>query len=445
MAAIVLFRDDLRVDDNPAFIKALESDLVIPIFVYEPEFYGSANKVYLYNALNSLDEKLFGKLNYFHGSEGELFDFIKSLQESYSIDSVFWNRRYHNRQIEKDKALKKKLTESGFECESFKGTLFKEPWQIKKSDGSCFKVFTPFFKAWLQSSINDDFKPEKAEFSSDQIKKICGNLDELNLLPKNKWHEKFSFNYSIDGAIECFESFLNRIDSYKDKRDFPSINATSGLSPYFRFGQISLKTIFNSLNFQDNNHLKFISEIAWREFAYHVFFHFPYIESENYNASFNQFPWVDNDFFLKSWQKGEVGIPMVDAGMKELWQTGTMHNRVRMITASFLIKNLLIDWRKGKAWFDDCLFDADFAVNSFSWQWVAGSGFDAAPYFRVFNPILQGKKFDSQAVYIKKFLPELEKLEAKDIFSDEVTGYIRPIVSLSESRKEALSAWESIR
>ncbi|MEI6730766.1 MAG: deoxyribodipyrimidine photo-lyase, partial [Pseudomonadota bacterium] len=334
-----------------------------------------------------------------------------------------------------------------------------EPWETLKSDGSQYKVFTPFFKNSYMGSKQPRLplaKPEKIELVNDLN---SDSLEQLELLPKINWASKLAANLQSGekaGQLRLNQFLDSGIGSYKIGRDFPSQASVSRLSPYLHFGEISPNQAWYAakMKTEDGNSERFCSELGWREFSYSLLYHFPELPDKNWQAKFDNFPWRYDKELLEKWQKGQTGFPIIDAGMRELWQTGYMHNRVRMIVASFLVKNLLIDWRYGAKWFWDCLFDADLAANSASWQWVAGCGADAAPYFRIFNPITQGEKFDSQGQSTRSFVPELAKLPDKYLFapwqaSDEILSragvilgknYPKPIVDLKESRERALQS-----
>lgn len=472
--AIFWFRQDLRLSDNPALSKACTSKNVLPIYVFDdniPKKYqmGAASKVWLHHSLQELDKSLENKLNIYKGNPQEI---ILKLIKEYNVDLVCWNRCYEPNRISDDKKLKSEIKNLGIECQSFNGSLLWEPWEVLKNDNTPYKVFTPFYK---NGCLKSD-KPRKVikkpildNILKDKNNKIT--INDLKLLPSKKengWEESIISEWNVGeaSAYNKFKYFLgNKINEYKKGRDFPSFNLISRLSPHLHFGEISPHQIWHAVQnkldeniIDTNNSENFLSEIGWREFSYYLLFHFNKLPSKNFQEKFDNFPWGNNKSFLKAWQKGQTGYPIVDAGMRELWQTGFMHNRVRMIVASFLIKNLLVDWRLGAEWFWDCLFDADLASNSASWQWVAGSGADAAPYFRIFNPILQGEKFDKTGEYTRKYVPELKNLPDKYLFNpfdapDEVLkkaniklgkDYPMPIIDLKKSRDFALEAYKNI-
>ena len=357
------------------------------------------------------------------------------------------------------------LKENNINVKTFNGSLLWEPWEILKDDNTPYKVFSPFYRKGCLVKHNG---PRGIVNSENVIfcKKLDspGDIDSLNLLPKHEWKDKFK-NYWNIGEKAAMTKYIhfrdNGLTGYKEGRNFPTQDNVSILSPHLHFGEISPHQIWH-----DNKDLcpekdvaHFHSELGWREFSYYLIYHFPFMCTENLNKRFDKFPWSTNKAYLSAWKKGNTGYPIVDAGMRQLWETGYMHNRVRMVVASFLVKNLLIDWRKGLEWFNDCLCDADLANNTASWQWTAGSGADAAPYFRIFNPILQGKKFDPDGTYTKKYVPELENMPTKYLFApweaddslfkeagiEYGKDYPKPIVSIEESRDIALKAYNQIK
>tara|TARA_B100000427_G_scaffold289303_1_gene264919 strand:- start:154 stop:1098 length:945 start_codon:yes stop_codon:yes gene_type:complete len=314
-------------------------------------------------------------------------------------------------------------------------------------------VFSPFYKkgyfqlAAPRKPVNT---PKNISFS----KVENTSIDNLNLLSNYRWFDKFNglWDISESSALKIFESFIkNSIYDYKKGRDYPAIHKNSKLSPYIRFGMISVNRMWYMLEQlkPDNNIEHYKSEIGWREFSYYLLYHFPHIENNNLQTKFDQFKWENSKEKFEAWKNGQTGFPIVDAGMRELWQTGFMHNRIRMVVASFLVKNLLIDWRLGENWFWDCLVDADYASNIAGWQWVAGTGADAAPYFRIFNPILQGNKFDPKGEYTKKYIPELKNISIKNLQTPYDEGlkinYPNPIIDYKLSRNRALERYALIK
>ncbi len=464
--SIVWFRQDLRIKDNPALLAATEVGEIIPVYILDEEnaqeySMGGASKWWLHESLKSLNKSLDGKLNFYKGDARKI---IKDLCEKNQISHVFWNRCYEPWRISRDSSIKSDIESMNIEVKSFNASLLWEPWTIKKDDGTPYKVFTPFYrKGCLNSQPPREplGTPKNFRFTDNQLE--SSSLDDLNLIPEIDWYKQMEPFWEIgeEGALNCFNEFLdNGISNYKDGRNFPAKRFISRLSPYLHFGEISVNYIWHEIRNgpEDRNIDHFCSELGWREFSYSQLFTNPDLPVKNLQSKFDNFPWVDNDHLLKAWQKGLTGIPMVDAGMRELWQTGYMHNRVRMVVGSFLVKNLLLDWRHGERWFWDTLVDADLANNSASWQWVAGCGADAAPYFRIFNCVTQGEKFDPDGDYIRHYIPELKNLNNKYLYSPWTApsdvlsqagiqlgkDYPNPIVDLSESRNIALDAFKSI-
>ena len=346
-----------------------------------------------------------------------------------------------------------------------------EPWEVLKNDGTPYRVFTPYYRRGCLSAKEPRVPkntPNKIDYY--ELKKIISiDISDLNLLPEHNWKDKIIKNWKIgeDAAQERLEEFVdNELDGYKDGRNFPNRKNVSRLSPHLHWGEISPNTIWhrvwslqqlNTNKFQDTD--TFLSEMGWREFSYYLLFYFPELPRKNLQKKFDKFSWDNNTSFLKAWKSGQTGYPIIDAGMRELWSTGYMHNRLRMIVGSFLVKNLLLHWHEGEKWFWDCLVDADLASNSAGWQWIAGCGADAAPYFRIFNPITQGLKFDPDGHYIRKYVPEISQLPNKYLFnpweapSDVLKEaninlgetYPKPIVDIKISREKALSAFAKLK
>jgi deoxyribodipyrimidine photo-lyase len=453
---IIWLRNDLRLSDNGALNHARKGDSEI-LFLYifdEIAAVGGASKWFLYKVLKSFKEDIKQK----HNADlliksGNPKEIIENIVKKYNINSISWNRVYEPKAVKRDTEIKKYFKQMNLEVETFNSSLLFEPAKIKNLSGSYFKVFTPFWKNCL-TQINNIDEPYKAPKSLGLIKleKNEGlNLNDLNLLPQSpNWAKKWDDLYKVSEkeAHNLAEEFMNnRMLNYKEGRDFPAKGNTSFLSPYLHFGLISPKQIyFKSMAFSGNvglNH--FLSEIGWREFSYYLLYYFPEMPQNNFKSKFDSFPWDNNKANLEKWQKGTTGFPLIDAGMRQLWQTGWMHNRVRMVVASFLTKNLLIDWRIGAKWFWDCLVDADLAANSASWQWVAGSGADAAPYFRIFNPITQSQKFDEKGEYIRRWVPEISHLSDKEVHCPIIRGdYPEAMIDLKLSRNKALLVYKNI-
>ena len=462
---IFWFRQDLRIMDNPGLYHACLDGKVTPIYILDNtnnhQQLGGASKVWLYESLKKLNEKLKNKMLFFSGDPEEI---IKDIIIKHKPKEFYWNRMYDQWSIGRDKKIKSLLLKNNINVNTYNASMLVEPWKSLKDDDTPYKVFTPFYrKTYLSNEF--DIKLYKSP-NLDNLIELNNSkflLDSLNLMTDHKWVQKLLKQWSIgeEEAHKKLKKFLKtKAENYKEGRNYPAHNKVSFLSPHIHFGEISPKYIWieTSKNTMNNDLAHFLSELGWREFSYYLLYHFPNLPNENLQKKFNRFPWNNNKKLLNLWKKGLTGYPIVDAGMRELYQTGYMNNRVRMIVASFLVKNLLIHWNEGQKWFWECLFDADLANNSASWQWVAGSGADAAPYFRIFNPVLQAKKFDPDGKYIKKFVPELKNLENKYLFApwevdDKIlksrniilgSNYPKPIVDLKESRNIALKAFETL-
>lgn len=462
--SIIWFRRDLRVEDNPALVAGCKNGTVLPIYIFDEEEAGSwrageAQHYWILKALENLNEDLNGTLNLYCGKIDQVFS---DLFARFDIKAVYWNRCYEPWRIKRDTELKETLLEKGAIVKSFNGSLLWEPWKVKKADGTPYKVFTPFYrKGCLNASAPR--KPERSPETIEAIRDEKSENDKIlrSLLDKKPDWAKALLKEWGKSSAELLTKFLHeKLSDYAAGRDYPELEMTSRLSPHLAVGQISAHQIWHSVQAlePDEQTAKFCTELGWREFSYSLLYHFPELPERNFQSKFDPFPWKENNEHLKLWKKGQTGIPLVDAGMRELWQTGYMHNRVRMVVASFLVKNLMIDWREGAKWFWDTLIDADLASNSASWQWVAGSGADAAPYFRIFNPVSQSRKFDAAGTYIRRYVPEIKTLPDKYLHApweapDDVLkeagislpeDYPMPIVDLKESRAAALDAFRKL-
>ena len=466
---IMWFRQDLRLSDNPALLNAIQQGRVLPVFILDEGndwSIGGASRWWLHHSLLALNESLQGNLWILRGDAAEL---LPQLAREHSASHAFWNRCYEPSIIRRDSLIKEQLTADGITATSSNGSLIWEPWENLKQDGTPYKIFTPFYKYAIANNPPAPPCPA-ANANFDTVKCLQGKnrIDDLNLLPEINWYEQIASQWQPGelGARQRLQNFTeNGLYDYRDGRDYPAKRSVSMLSPHLHFGEISPReaaSVVKQAGDIDSNEEQaahFIRELAWREFSYYTLYHFPHICQQNMKSQFDRFPWVKDQKSLCLWQQGQTGFPLVDAGMRELWQTGTMHNRVRMIVGSFLVKNLMIHWLEGARWFWDCLLDADLANNSCSWQWVAGSGADAAPYFRIFNPVTQSTKFDPEGSYIRKYVPELNGLSNKAIHDPssaaaselEKAGvilgehYPRAIVDLKESRVRALDAYKALR
>lgn len=450
--AVVWFRRDLRLSDNPALEAAAKLGAeIIPLFIWAPEEEdpwapGEASRWWTYQSLRSLESDLKKRGLKLIIRRGDSLGSLKKLISESQSQFVFWNRLYEPALRARDEKVKLELKSMGLEVRSFNSSLLFEPWSLETGAGKPFQVFTPFYNACLKKSVEEPrARPELNLPSTIPLK--SESLDSLDLIPKIKWHQKLSDHWAPGEAhaIKEFQSFLNiGVGTYKQDRDLPSISGTSRLSPRLHFGEIGPRQVWKLTQ----DHLAslksssqkvsadfFLRELVWREFAHHVLYHFPETPQRPLRQSFERFPWVYELKVLRAWQRGETGIPIVDAGMRELWRTGWMHNRVRMIVGSFLTKHLLHSWTEGAKWFWDTLVDANLANNTLGWQWISGCGADAAPYFRIFNPSLQAEKFDPQGHYIQRWLPELKN----------GGKYPAPIIDLKTGRERALEAFKSIQ
>lgn len=438
--SLVWLRDDLRLADNPALRAAVDrGEPIAVLFVLDEESpgvrpLGGAARWWLHHSLSSLRDRLTGiggRLILRRGAAGAV---VSQVAGDLSAGAVFWNRRYGGAEREVDAALKAQLRADGLEVTSFAGSLLHEPWTVTTGSGTHFSVFTPFWRACLALPTPRRPLPAPRELDGAKTTAASDDLDEWNLLPtRPDWAAglRETWEPGEPAARARLRAFLREdLPTYDAARDEPSAGATSLLSPCLRWGELSPFTVWHEAVEVDGA-AGFLSELGWREFAWHTLFHFPDLATRNLRREFDAFPWPRlQPSHLEAWQRGNTGIPLVDAGMRELWHTGFMHNRVRMVTASFLVKNLLIDWRRGEEWFWDTLVDADGANNAFNWQWVAGSGADAAPYFRIFNPELQAKKFDPQGLYVGQW----------------ATGApTEPLVDLGETRRAALAAYDVVK
>lgn len=465
---IVRFRQDLRIQDNPALYEAAKKGTVLPLYIWDEKAAGewasgAASRVWIHHALKSLNESLDGNLVIM---KGDTLDILKELIERVNAKGLYQNRCYEPWRIALDKKIKQEFTDI---YESFNGSLLWQPWEIKNQTGDPYKVFTPFFR---KGCLNAPAPRQPIGASENlELRTAYKDLDieGLNLLPSIKWDQGLTAYWDIseNGAHAQLNTFLESgLDGYKDGRNFPAKENISRLSPYLHHGLLSPNQIWYASDTAgkaqklDKDLSHFHSELGWREFSYSLLYHFPQLPSEPLQEKFKAFPWSDKQSEkLEAWQKGQTGFPIVDAAMRELYATGYMHNRTRMIVGSFLVKNMLLHWHHGEKWFWDTLFDADLANNSARWQWIAGCGADAAPYFRIFNPMLQSEKHDAEGDYIRKWVPEIAKLSNKDIHTpwqateealknaDIKLGetYPKPILDHHVTRDRALHAYSQIK
>ncbi len=462
---IVWFRQDLRLNDNPALESALSGDNTITAIFIDDENCGrqagTMARWWRDRSLAALDASLQKRGNRLIYRRGKATEVLRKLAEEVQASTVYWNRQYEADIVARDTDIKAELKAAGYEAESFNGSLLFEPWEVtSKSTGGPFKVFTPFWRACRALGLERGLFDAPQHIPSPDTNISSEPLPQTDALPHMDRLDDWQPGES--GATRALEVFLTQnISGYGERRNLPAEPATSRLSPHLRWGEISpariaAETLAAKINQEDGD--KFLSEIGWREFSYQLLYHNPDLPETCLQEKFEAFPWRESAEDLEAWKRGETGYPIVDAGMRELRRTGYMHNRVRMIAASFLIKHLLIDWREGEKWFWECLVDADPANNSASWQWVAGCGADAAPYFRIFNPILQGPKFDGDGIYTKAYVPELKSLSGKTLFSPWTAKgdmldsgnialgqtYPNPIVNHEAARARALESFKSL-
>jgi deoxyribodipyrimidine photo-lyase len=476
MTTLVWFRQDLRLADNPALAAAQAAGgPVIPVYVHAPAAEaawapGGASRWWLHHSLASLDADLAGAGSRLIVRAGDdCLDELRALARASGAQRIVWNRRYEPHAILRDREIKSALRADGLAVESYNSALLREPWEVETQNGDAFQVFTPFWRRCL--ALGDPPAPQPAphRLPAPPTWPRALALEELNLLPRIAWAGGLAAAWTPGraGALEQLARFLeDGFADYTAKRNRPDLAGTSRLSPHLHYGEIGPREIWQATRQcalarglgETWRQSQFASELGWREFAYHLLFHFPHTPETPLRAKYAAFPWRTNPGALVAWQRGLTGYPIVDAGMRELWQTGWMHNRVRMIVASFLVKDLLLSWQEGARWFWDTLVDADLASNTLGWQWAAGCGADAAPYFRIFNPMLQGAKFDPDGDYVRRWVPELARLPpdvihapwnaTKDVLGESEVrlgaNYPNRLVEHESARRAALEALASL-
>lgn len=476
---IVWFRQDLRLADNPALRAALDRDgPIIPVYIHAPDEEdrwspGGASQWWLHHSLTALAGSLSDISSRLIVRRGPSFETLRELAEAVSADAIVWNRRYEPAAIERDKRIKSALCDSGLAVTSHNAALLFEPWNVATKQGDPYKVFTPFWKA--TQTLDEPPRPRDApapgSLQPPHVWPDSLDIGTLELLPKIDWAGglRDTWTPGEKGAAQQLQWFLDEaMRNYKDQRDHPSMLGTSRLSPHLHHGEIGPRQIWHATRDRlkaganeliRQNAWSYLRQIGWREFAHHLLYHFPKTPEQALYDKYRTFPWRTSRSELEAWQRGRTGYPIVDAGMRQLWRTGWMHNRVRMIVGSFLVKDLLLPWQDGAAWFWDTLVDADLASNTLGWQWIAGCGADAAPYFRVFNPVLQSEKFDPKGAYLRQYLPELAALPDKWIHQPwrapedalQAAGvklgehYPGPIVDHQQARDRALAALEETK
>ncbi|HSG69614.1 MAG TPA: deoxyribodipyrimidine photo-lyase [Planctomycetaceae bacterium] len=465
-ATIVWFRRDLRLDDQPALQAAIDrGQPIVPVFLWSPEVEapwqpGAASRSWLHHSLESLSNQLRTRGSRLILRQGCSQTLLDDLIKETGASAVYWNRLYDPTPRQRDEQVAGHLKKTGIDVRTFNGSLLLEPWDISTKQHNPYQVFTPFWNTALSTlRIPNEWTCPARINTPHRIQDLQSEpLASLKLLPRLGWDTGFynCWTPGVPGAEAQLERFLETaLSAYSDGRDRPDRTGTSRLSPHLHFGEISVWKIWRTITqrvSQAANSRKssefFLRELGWREFAHHLLHHFPETTHRPLRENFENFPWESDERLLGKWQRGETGYPIVDAGMRELWQTGWMHNRVRMIAASFLTKDLRISWQQGAAWFWETLVDADLANNTLGWQWTAGCGADAAPYFRVFNPTTQSRKFDPAGEYIRRYIPELRHLPIKSLHEPgraDASGYPPPMVEHREARELALAAFESIQ
>jgi deoxyribodipyrimidine photo-lyase len=477
MTTLVWFRSDLRLADNPALCAAVAAGApVVPVYIHAPVEEGrwqpgGASRWWLHHSLTQLRQSLAarGAVLCIRASDDSLAG-LKILVRECAATRVVWNRRYEPAVQARDEIIKRTLREQGIEADSYASALLHEPWSIRTRSGGPYQVFTPFWRHCKSLADPPVPLPAPTELRVPAAWPVSQTIESLALLPALDWPSGLAAAWTPGEheALRRLERFTDRaVEDYSSRRDEPGTSGTSRLSPHLHFGEIGPRQIWHAVrraaqargrhfSWRDS---QFLTEVGWREFAYHLLYHFPHTPEQPLRANFARFPWQSSRVLLRAWQRGATGYPIVDAGMRELWRTGWMHNRVRMITASFLVKDLLLPWSEGARWFWDTLVDADLASNTLGWQWVAGCGADAAPFFRVFNPVTQGTRFDAAATYVRRWVPELAALPdhwihepwaapAPVLHSAGITlgvDYPRPLVDHDSARQRALRALAAIR
>jgi deoxyribodipyrimidine photo-lyase len=464
---LLWLRADLRIRDNPALAAAAHADRpVIPLFIHAPEEEGAwppgaASNWWLFHALAELREELEAVGLPLVVRRGPSLAAIETLAKAFDVRRIYWSRRHEPAARKRDAALEQSLRKAGLEVRTFNSALLFEPDAVSNRSGKPFRVFTPFWKHVRTLPVSAPVPVATHKLAGPARKPESVPLEDLGLLPETGWDAEFYTQWkpSLEDAADTLESFASRgVVRYRKQRDLPGVEGTSRLSPYLHFGQLGPREVWHAVHeagaAETGGGYTFLSELAWREFAYHLLYHFPHTPEQALNEAYRDFPWQPETAYLRAWQRGQTGYPIVDAGMRQLWRTGWMHNRVRMITASFLVKHLLQPWQEGARWFWDTLLDADLASNTMGWQWTAGCGADAAPYFRIFNPMLQGAKFDPGGDYVRQYVPELaglpdrhihEPWEAPATVLDEAgvrlgDNYPQPVIGHREGRQRALDA-----
>ena len=471
------FRQDLRLSDNPALFDAVQAGHIIPLYILDDDNagdhkLGGASRVWLHHSLNALNDSLGGGLWVRYGDAQFV---LNDIINTYNVSAVYYNRCYEPWRVKRDIQIKQSLKSRGVGVYSYNGSLLWEPWDISKPDGTPYKVFTPFYRrGCLNAQPPREPLPRPNDlqlFDVVDCGSVRGCINDLQLLPKShRWDIDMMSHHKVGElfAQSKYDDFLEHgLNGYSGGRDIPSSGHASGLSVHLQFGEISPNQIWYSVRnapmmygkIELEKHVdKFCTQLGWRDFCHAMLYYNPDMVSKNYQRKFDAYPWGWDDDIIDVWKRGMTGIPLVDAGMRELWQTGHMQNRIRMVVASFLVKNLGQHWRSGEQWFWNTLLDASMGNNIAGWQWVAGCGADAAPYFRIFSPVSQGQRFDADGAYTRKWVPELSHMPDKYLFNpwdapdDVLSGagvvlgdtYPNPMVDLKHSREKALKYYKKL-
>ena len=461
--AIVWFRRDLRLTDNPALRAALAAGAVLPVYIHDPAGEGAwapgaASRWWLHHSLAALESALAGLGSRLVIRRGDSLEHLLAIARESGAVAVHWNRLYEPAAVARDTRIKAALREQGFAAESHAAALLHEPSVLKTGGGEPYRVFTPFWKRFQQEVQPAPPVPAPRTLAAPAPSPQGLPLLSLELLPPLGWAARFPefWQPGEAGALRQLRAFIRRaLASYKSGRDYPAGTGVSYLSPHLHFGEISPRQVWHAVQGAAHGPAAmgaeaYLRELGWREFAHHVLFNFPHTPDAPMYSKYTAFPWRrDHERLLRAWQRGATGYPIVDAGMRELWATGWMHNRVRMVAASLLVKNLRVPWLEGARWFWDTLVDADLANNTMGWQWSAGCGADAAPYFRIFNPVAQSRKFDPDGAYIRRWVPELSGLAGDTVHAPweegGARGYPTPVVDYAASRAEALDAMDRLK
>jgi len=461
----VWFRRDLRLEDHPALDAAVRRGAVLPLYVHDAtSLPGSASGWWLHHSLKALEGALCKKGVALQLLQGDPIECLPHVVRQAGVSAIYWNHGYSPAEAAQEARVRYLLEADGVEVRTFKSGLLFEPDEVCTRQGGPFKVFTPFWRQALTLSEGAPVLPAPRSLRGpDRSLPGALTVEDLKLPGAADWAAGFAEEWTPGeaGAKKRLNQLLaGPLDQYDRARDLPAEPGTSRLSPHLHYGEISVRQVCAAVTeAMADGPVRaaevFLSQLGWREFAHHLLHYFPHTLDQPLRSEFKRFPWRNDPAGWKAWTTGRTGFPLVDAGMRQLWRTGWMHNRVRMIAASFLVKDLLISWQDGAAWFADTLVDADAANNILGWQWTAGCGADAAPYFRVFNPARQGQRFDLEGTYIRRWIPELREFPARWIHAPHeapesareqyAAGYPAPIIDHAAARLRALEAYASIR